>query len=153
MDIKELNEQLNGLLEQNNTITIEFLGGYATTEKTYYDNGSTGNIVNGWDNKQYETITVDPQNFMSRLADVAGSYLYCGFVTSSDLSLQIEEDGDYLLKFSVLGDEENEQPAEEQMDEYENEGEPLYIIDGVINIRVSDKDTFLKNFTGIVDEF
>ena len=91
MDIKELNEQLNGLLEQNNTITIEFLGGYATTEKTYYDNGSTGNIVNGWDNKQYETITVDPQNFMSRLADVAGSYLYCGFVTSSDLSLQINE--------------------------------------------------------------
>lgn len=153
MDIKELNEQLNGLLEQDDTMTIEFLGGYATTEKTYYDKGSTGNIVNGWDNKQYETLTVDPQNFMGSLADAAGSYLYCGFVTTSDLSLQIDADGDYLLKFSVLGDEENEQPAEEQMDEYENEGKPLYIIDGVINIRVSDKDTFLKNFTGIIDEF
>lgn len=152
MDIKELNEQLNELLEQDDTITIEFLGGFASAEKTYYDKGSM-DIVNDWDNKEYKTITVDAHNFMDILADVAGSYLYCEFITSRNLSLQIDADGDCLLKFSVLGNEENEEPTEEQMAEYENEGKPLYIIDGAINIRVSDKDTFLKNFTGIIDEF
>ena len=128
-------------------IKVTFTYGDCETEEDDYENGALGKSGSSWDNNKPKTFTLNlkSSDFVDKLVDEMGDYLYCYWVTKDGIRARIDGD-DMYLHFSVMGDENNEEPSESQFDAWKKGEERLWIIDGYINLDISetDKPYFIK---------
>lgn len=148
--IKALNRSSKLMANQGvgipDEVEVTFKSGNCETEEDSYEEGVIGGGTYWYNNKPKTfKLNIKSSDFVKELAEKMGEYLYCYWVDKDDIRVRI--DGDELaLQFSIMGDENNDEPSERQFDSWRKGTERLWLIDGFINVEISetDKPYFIK---------
>lgn len=143
--IKALNRSSKLMANQGiripDEVEITFKSGDCETEEDSYEEGVIGVAGTSWYNNKPKTfkLNLKSSDFVKELAEKMGEYLYCYWVGKDDIRVSIDVDK-LVLHFSIMGDDNNEEPSKYQIEKWKLGDERLWTIYGYIDVEISETD-------------